>query len=160
KAVKLLVGARDIILHYVDEQIIVVEKPAGLTTVRHAEEVESLNSRAKKFLPPTLVDLLPAVLQEQGYRRAGRVRAVHRLDKETTGLVVLARTSEAERHLGKQFRAHSVGRHYLALVRGQATEQRIESHLVRDRGDGRRGSGDAAKGQNAVTHVRVIELLG
>jgi 23S rRNA pseudouridine1911/1915/1917 synthase len=83
---------------------------------------------------------------------------VHRIDKETSGLVVLARTAEAESKLGKQFRAHTIGRRYLALVRGQAKDARIESHLVADRGDGRRGSGK--DGQLAVTHVRVVERLG
>lgn len=153
---KLPALAKQIIVRFVDEHVIVVEKPAGLTTVRHADEVEG---RAKKFLPPTLVDLLPAVMAQQGHANKGRIRAVHRIDKETSGLAVLARTPEAERHLGKQFRAHTTGRHYVALVRGQAQDARIETNLVPDRGDGRRGSGKDA-GQNAVTHVRVLELLG
>ena len=148
--------ARQIIIRFVDEHLIVVEKPAGLTTVRHADEVKG---RAKKFLPATLVDLLPGVMAQQGKPNKGRIRAVHRIDKETSGLVVLARTPEAERHLGKQFRAHTTGRHYIALVRGQATDARIESNLLPDRGDGRRGSGEG-EGQNAVTHVRVTERLG
>jgi 23S rRNA pseudouridine1911/1915/1917 synthase len=153
-----------IVVRYVDEHIIVVEKPAGLTTVRHAQEVESLGKRAKKFLPPTLVDLLPAVLAQHCEaipvrgRSRERIRAVHRIDKETSGLVILARTPDAESHLGKQFRAHSTGRRYLALVRDQAKDARIESQLVADRGDGRRGSG--ANGQQAITHVKVIEKLG
>ena len=145
-------------VRYVDEHIVVVEKPAGMTTVRHAEEVETLGKRAKKFLPPTLVDLMPAALARHGAAGKGRIRAVHRIDKETSGLVVLARTPEAERHLGKQFRAHTIGRRYLAIVRGEAKESRIESLFVPDRGDGRRGSG--ANGQRAVTQVRVIERLG
>jgi 23S rRNA pseudouridine1911/1915/1917 synthase len=152
--------ARQIVVRYLDEEILVVEKPAGLTTVRHAEEAESFGRRAKKFLPPTLVDLLPAVLKHHKQSFSGRLRAVHRIDKETSGLVILARTPEAESHLGKQFRAHTIGRHYLALVRGQAKDERIESYLVRDRGDGRRGSGTAAEGQKAITHVRVVEPLG
>jgi 23S rRNA pseudouridine1911/1915/1917 synthase len=86
------------------------------------------------------------------------VRAVHRLDKETSGLVVFARTVAAERNLGEQFRAHRVERCYLAIVRGEARSQRIESWLVRDRGDGRRGSGpQTGMGQRAVTNVRVVE---
>jgi 23S rRNA pseudouridine1911/1915/1917 synthase len=89
------------------------------------------------------------------------VRAVHRLDKETSGLVVFARTIAAERHLGRQFRAHTVERCYRAIVRGRARSQRIESRLVQDRGDGRRGSSAAfGDGQRAVTHVRVVETLG
>jgi 23S rRNA pseudouridine1911/1915/1917 synthase len=154
-------GARALIqVRHVDDQIVVVAKPAGVTTVRHAGEVDALGPRARKHLPPSLVDLLPAVLKAEGHASHGRLRAVHRLDKETSGLVVLARTPEAERHLGKQFRAHTVGRHYLALVRGQARDERIESFLVRDRGDGRRGSGPADQGQHAVTQVRVVETLG
>jgi 23S rRNA pseudouridine1911/1915/1917 synthase len=156
--VELPPAAREVVIRYLDEHLLIVEKPPGLTTVRHAEEAEAFGRRAKRFLPPTLADLLPVVLQARGVRPRGRVRAVHRLDKETSGLVAFALTAEAERHLGRQFRAHGVGRHYLALVRGRARDERIESSFVRDRGDGRRGAG--ADGQRAVTHVRVVEDLG
>ena len=149
-----------IVVRFVDEHLVVVEKPPGMTTVRHADEVEALGRRAKKFLPPTLVDLLPAILAQQGHRSKDRIRAVHRIDKETSGLVVLTRTPDAERHLGKQFRAPTIGRHYLALVRGHAKEARIESHFIADRGDGRRGSSETAEGQLAITQVQVVETLG
>jgi hypothetical protein len=56
-------------------------------------------------------------------------------------------------------REHTAERRYLAIVRGQAKDATIESWLVRDRGDGRRGSGTVG-GQHAVTHVRVVEDLG
>jgi 23S rRNA pseudouridine1911/1915/1917 synthase len=89
------------------------------------------------------------------------MRAVHRLDKDTSGLVVFARTVEAERHLGRQFRAHRIERVYRAVVRGQAKDARIESWLVRDRGDSRRGSSaKPGEGQRAVTSVHVVEKLG
>jgi 23S rRNA pseudouridine1911/1915/1917 synthase len=146
---------------YADAHIIVVDKPAGLTTVRHREEAAAFGSRARRFLPKTLVDLLPGLLPPGD----GRIRAVHRLDKETSGLVVLARTSAAERSLGLQFRAHTNERKYSALVRGKAKSERIESNLAADRGDGRRGSvpaGHAApsQAQRAVTEVRIVEGLG
>jgi 23S rRNA pseudouridine1911/1915/1917 synthase len=100
-------------------------------------------------------------LLAQAGEKVTTVRAVHRLDKETSGLVVFARTVEAERHLGRQFRAHSIDRLYLALVRGRVQEGRIESWLVHDRGDGRRGSSSSPnEGQHAVTHVRKVEDLG
>jgi 23S rRNA pseudouridine1911/1915/1917 synthase len=153
-------AAHGIVVRYVDEAIAVVEKPAGLTTVRHADEAEAFGSRARRFLPATLTDLLPPLLRARGALKNGRVRAVHRLDKETSGVVVFALTAQAERELGKQFRAHKVSRTYLALVRGRPQDGRIESSLVRDRGDGRRGSGSAADAQHAVTHVRVVEELG
>jgi 23S rRNA pseudouridine1911/1915/1917 synthase len=178
------------VIRYADAQVVVVEKPAGLTTMRHPDEVAEFGPRARRFLPPTLADLLPNLLAAYEARKKpagggtkGRhrlkgnipspplpfspsrarffLRAVHRLDKETSGLVVFARTPEAERHLGRQFRVHSIERRYLAVVRGLARPGKIESWLVRDRGDGRRGS--AAKpgdGQRAVTHVRVLEHLG
>src|SRR5947209_19947020 len=89
-----------------------------------------------------------------------RLRVVHRLDKETSGLVVFARTVPAERGLGKQFHAHTVIRRYLALVPGFVPPQRIATRLVRDRGDGRRGStGVPDVGKEAVTFVDVVERL-
>jgi 23S rRNA pseudouridine1911/1915/1917 synthase len=149
------------VLRYTDPHVVVVEKPAGLTTVRHAGEAEEQGPRARRFLPPTLADLLPDLLAQAKPRRRQRLRAVHRLDKETTGLVVFARTPEAERQLGLQLRAHAVERRYLALVRGRPCAERIESLLVRDRGDGRRGSTTRpGEGQRAVTHVRLLEDLG
>jgi 23S rRNA pseudouridine1911/1915/1917 synthase len=148
-------------VRYIDDHIIVVEKPSGLTTMRHPEEAREFGARARKFLPPTLADLLPAQLARGGDARRFPVRAVHRLDKETSGLVVFARTVEAESHLGRQFRAHTVERRYLAVVRGRAENTRIESCLAPDRGDGRRGSvSTGSKGKPAITHVQVVERLG
>lgn len=149
------------VIRFADEHVVVVEKPPGMTTMRHAEEANEFGARGKRFLPLTLADILPGLLANGRPGRLPQVRAVHRLDNETSGLVVFARTIAAERHLGKQFRAHSTERVYLALVRGRATSGRIESSLARDRGDGRRGSAtEGSAGQRAVTHVRVVEELG
>jgi 23S rRNA pseudouridine1911/1915/1917 synthase len=146
------------LIRFVDAHVVVVDKPAGLTTMRHPEETASYGPRGRRFLPPTLADQLPKLLSWQG---SGRVRAVHRLDKDTSGLVVFARSAAAESHLGKQFRRHTVSRRYVAVVRGRATGGRIESCLVPDRGDGRRGSArQPGQGKRAVTHVRVLEDLG
>jgi 23S rRNA pseudouridine1911/1915/1917 synthase len=149
-----------LVIRHADEHVVVVDKPAGITTMRHPEEAAEFG-RGRRFLPPTVADLLPDLLAARPPGKRTRVRPVHRLDKETSGLVVFARTVEAERHLGRQFRAHTVERTYLALVRGRARDERIESFLVRDRGDGRRGSGgEPGTGQRVVTHVRVVEALG
>src|SRR5262245_21605798 len=149
------------VIRHADAHIVVVDKPAGLTTMRHAHEAAEFGARGRRYLPPTLADLLPGLLASGKHGRPGRVRAVHRIDKETSGLVVFARTAEAESDLGRQFRAHSTDRRYLAVVRGKAKSQRIESWLVADRGDGRRGSGtQPGVGQRAVTHVTVVEELG
>jgi 23S rRNA pseudouridine1911/1915/1917 synthase len=145
---------------YLDSAIVVVDKPPGLTTMRHAEEAAEFGPRGRRFLPTTLADLLPAAISQREGRPGSRVRPVHRLDKETSGLVVFARTPAAEGHLGKQFRQHSVERTYIALVRGSIADQRIESWLVADRGDHRRGSGSrGGAAKHAVTHVRLLESL-
>jgi len=150
----------DIVVRFQDAHVVVADKPPGLTTMRHADEAAEFGRRAQRFLPPTLADLLPPLLSRGRGGKPPRPRAVHRIDKETSGLVVFALTPQAEAHLGRQFRSHTVERRYLALVRGRAVSQRIESWLVRDRGDGRRGSGPPGEGQRAVTHVTVLEQLG
>jgi 23S rRNA pseudouridine1911/1915/1917 synthase len=143
---------------YEDDAIVVVNKPAGLTTMRHKEEAEEFG-RGKRFLPETLADKLPVLLGSPGRP----VIAVHRIDRDTSGLVVFARTAAAAQSLTKQFRKHSIDRRYIALTRGIPALERIESVLVRDRGDGRRGSTrktNPPDGKRAVTHVRVLEALG
>jgi 23S rRNA pseudouridine1911/1915/1917 synthase len=144
---------------YSDESIVVVNKPAGLTTMRHKKEAAEFGERGKKFLPKTLADLLPSLLGTPGKP----VIAVHRIDRDTSGVVVFARTRAAAEHLTKQFRKHTVDRRYLALTRVVPAAGRIESVLVRDRGDGRRGSTrmtNSPDGRRAVTHVKVLERFG
>jgi 23S rRNA pseudouridine1911/1915/1917 synthase len=96
------------------------------------------------------------------------LRAVQRLDKETSGLVVFARTIPAQRHLQRQFTEHTALRRYLAVVHGAAGAGIHDSILVPDRGDGLRGSWGVyrpARGQppaearQAITHVTVEERL-
>lgn len=154
------VREEDVRIQYLDKHIAVVEKPASMTSTRHADERE-LSPRQRQ-LQPTLDELLPRVIaKKEGGRGVRHIRSVHRLDRETSGLMVFARTVEAEKHLGQQFRIHSIQRRYMAVVRGDVAEQTIESRLVRDRGDGRRGSTTLPNtGKTAVTHVRPIERLG
>lgn len=144
-----------LVLVYADENVVVVDKPAGLTTMRHESEAAEFGSRGRAYLPKTLADYLPHLLNEPGTR----FLPVHRIDRDTTGLVAFARTPAAATKLAAQFKKHTVDRRYLALVRGTATPGRIESTLVDDRGDGRRGSGppDAPDGKRAVTRVTVLE---
>jgi 23S rRNA pseudouridine1911/1915/1917 synthase len=149
-------------VRHLDEHVVVVEKPSGVATVRHPAE-RAWTAR-RKALHPTLEDLVPGLIaRAEGRPRKGvlpRLRAVHRLDKDTSGLVVFARTVVAERGLGKQFKAHTVTRRYLAIVPGYVAPQRIATRLVRDRGDGRRGSGSLPDaGKEAVTYVDVVERL-
>ncbi|MFN4257877.1 MAG: RluA family pseudouridine synthase [Gemmataceae bacterium] len=154
---------RLITVRYLDEQVVVVEKPAGLNTVRHPAERDWTERR--KALAPTLEDLVPPLIAEaEGRPRHApqpRLRIVQRLDKETSGLVVFARSVVAERELGRQFHAHTVTRRYLAVVLGNVKARRIATRLVRDRGDGRRGSTTIpGLGKEAITHIDVVERLG
>ena len=149
-------------VRYLDEHLVVAEKPSGINTVRHP--AERTWTERRKALSPTLQDLLPPlIVQQEGRRGKGplpRLRVVQRLDKETSGLVVFARTVAAESGLGKQFHQHTVIRRYLALVPGRVTQQTITTWIVRDRGDGRRGSTTVAGlGKQAVTHIEVVEFL-
>ncbi|MCS6977639.1 MAG: RluA family pseudouridine synthase [Gemmatales bacterium] len=154
----------DIKIRYLDGQIIVIEKPAGITTVRHPAEADWPARR--KQLQPTLDELLPRIIARYENKRLPkgkmpRIRPVHRLDRETSGLMVFARTAEAERHLGLQFRKHTIHRRYLAIVLGAPKEQTIDTYLVRDRGDKRRGSTKLkGVGKRAITHVKPLERLG
>ncbi|MCS7272231.1 MAG: RluA family pseudouridine synthase [Gemmataceae bacterium] len=150
-----------LVLRYWDEHIVVVEKPAGINTVRHPLEQHWSQERRRRS--PTLEDLtqwaLAGRLRHPWYELP-RLRIVHRLDRETSGLLVFARTAEAERALGRQFQLHTVFRRYLAIVVGQVSNQTFRSRLVRDRGDGRRGStSNPHRGKEAVTHVETIEYL-
>src|SRR4051794_26083134 len=83
-------GLNPSMIRHVDAYVLVVDKPAGLTTMRHPEDIAEFGSRARRFLPPTLADLLPELLARSRTRGPSEVRAVHRLDKETSGLVVFA----------------------------------------------------------------------
>jgi 23S rRNA pseudouridine1911/1915/1917 synthase len=165
--------ADDVRIVHVDADVVVVDKPPGLTTTRHHEEASWPAKRRQQ--QPTLEELVPeAIARHQAARAAGRprpggkaarrrvppVRAVHRIDRETSGLVVFARNVPAGRILAEQFRLHTTHRRYLALACGRVAAGTIRSHLLRDRGDGRRGSADSEDGKLAVTHVAPMEHFG
>jgi 23S rRNA pseudouridine1911/1915/1917 synthase len=153
-------------IRFLDAHVIVVEKPTGISTVRHPSELQW--SAQRKALAPTLQDIVPRLIAARNADASGkkskgplpRLRIVHRIDKETSGLVAFARTVAAEADLGRQFRKHTVIRRYLAIVPGRVQSATMTSRLVRDRGDGRRGSTtNTTLGKEATTHVEVVERL-
>lgn len=157
--------ACDVVIRFVDLHVVVVEKPSGMMTHRRPEERNW--SAERKARQPTLDEVLNEMLNGRGVRsnrprqRVSSVHCVHRLDRDTSGLLVFARNADAETHLVSQFRRHSVHRVYWAIVQGTPNDGTIVSNLVRDRGDGRRGSvRNPEVGQRAVTHIRVLEQLG
>jgi hypothetical protein len=131
-----------------DEWLAVIEKPPGL--VVHA---------APGHRGPTLVDLLGGLLA--GGEDPQRPGIVHRLDKDTSGLMVVARGADAHRRLARLIKARQVRRSYLALVEGHPRSRTgtIDAPLGRDyRAPERRAVGGRAP-RDARTHFKVLELL-
>jgi 23S rRNA pseudouridine1911/1915/1917 synthase len=152
----------DLTIRHLDDHVAVVEKPPGINTVRHPDELTW--KAVRRGLSPTLEDRVRLAIANrlrQQVRSLPKVRKVHRLDKLTSGLVVFARSHLAERMLGRQFRAHTVDRQYVAIVPGQPKPGTVRTWLVRDRGDGRRGSSNTeGNGKLAVTHLVAVEPVG
>jgi 23S rRNA pseudouridine1911/1915/1917 synthase len=135
-------------LVHADEWLAVIDKPAGL--IVHA---------APGHTGPTLVDVLGDLLGGGGDPE--RPGIVHRLDKETSGLMIVARADEAHRLLAAQIKAREVRRTYLALVEGHPRSRTgvIDAPLGRDyRAPERRAVGGRAA-RSARTRFMVLELL-
>ena len=165
--------AEDLCIRFLDEHVIVLEKPAGMLTERPA--AERTHRHGDPPLDPSLDELLPRVVGEYVGRRLrgdeGLIFVVHRLDRDASGLLVVARTPLAREQLTQQFAARTPSRIYWAIVTGRLEAQTIRTHILRDRGDGKRGSiehvraetsaagGDSATreaGQLAITHVKPL----
>lgn len=138
---------------YFDPHVVVVNKPAGMSTVPY-------ETGERGTLDQAVISLLP---RSRGKGPAGTLGVVQRLDKETSGVLVFARTFAAKKSLGNQLRVHSVHRRYYAIVHGAIEGRTFRSYIVKDRGDRMRGTSqygrEAREGQLAVTHVEKIEAL-
>jgi 23S rRNA pseudouridine1911/1915/1917 synthase len=133
---------------YEDSQLLVVDKPAGVVVHPTPGRTEG-----------TLVHGLLGRGAAGG--DAERPGIVHRLDRDTSGLLVVTRSEEAHRRLQRIVRRRELEREYLALVRGQPQSRagRIEAAIGRDRTDPTRHSLDTATPRDAVTHFELAELL-
>ena len=141
---------REGVLVYDDPHVVVIDKPAGISSVPYEERETG-----------TAMDLIRGA-----WRRMGKpatsvpLHVVHRIDRATSGLLAFAKTKRAEIGLAAQLRAHTMERQYLCVAHGVVAPGRIESMLVTDRGDGLRGSTThAGQGKRAVTHVSVERAL-
>lgn len=141
---------------YEDDALMVVNKPAGLVVHPGAGNFHG-----------TLINAVAWHLRDLPTFDANdpEVGLVHRIDKDTSGLLVIAKTPEAKTHLGKQFFNKTTHRSYNALVWGNFTEDegRIEGNIGRDPKDRLRMAvfaPDSGIGKSAVTHYRVIERYG
>ena len=130
-----------------DEHLLVVDKPAGLVVHPGAGHATG-----------TLVHALAGKVAGGDDDRPG---IVHRLDRDTSGLMVVARTPEAHARLQELVRERALERIYLALVRGHPRSRagRIEAAIGRDRSEPTRVSLDTDSPREAVTHFEVERLL-
>lgn len=135
---------RDVAYVYRDPHLVVVVKPSGLLSV-------PAPGRRRES---TLISKVKRAFKE--------AHVVHRLDQPTSGLMLVARTEACQLALKALLEKHHIDRSYLALVAGRFPKgkQTVRSTLIRDRGDGRRGSGEAPDGKHAVTHLELVAHLG
>ncbi len=143
--------AQDIALDIVfeDDHLLIVDKPAGLVVHPAAGNFDG-----------TLVN---ALLHHCAGRLSGiggvaRPGIVHRIDKDTSGLLVVAKTDPAHEGLSAQFARHSIDRRYAAIVAGLPTTGTIDAPLARSPHD-RKKVAIVASGKRAVTHYALIEPL-
>lgn len=128
-----------------DDEIVVIEKPPGLLTIATESEREK-----------TAYRLLAAYVAGQ---RGRRLFIVHRLDRETSGLLVFAKSPGAKRALQAQFEARTVERRYVAMVEGRMAEASgvLKSRLRVDRSLRVRPTRRRTEGKEAITSYRVLE---
>jgi 23S rRNA pseudouridine1911/1915/1917 synthase len=140
---------RELRIAYEDEHLLVVDKPAGI--VVHPSAGHSGGTLVQALLARGIA----------GGAVAERPGIVHRLDRDTSGLLVVARSEEAHRRLQELVRERSLDRRYLALVRGRPRSRsgRIEAPIGRDRHDPFRQSLDTDTPREAVTHFELERLL-
>ena len=132
---------------YADRHLMVVDKPAGL-----------LVHSVPGYSAPTLVDALAGVGAGGDEARPG---IVHRLDRDTSGLLLVARDQRTHASLQAQLRQRRIGRTYVALVRGRPRSRRgrIEAPIGRDRRDPTRMSLSTDRPRDAVTDFELTEAL-
>jgi 23S rRNA pseudouridine1911/1915/1917 synthase len=141
-------------LVFEDDEILVVDKPTGLLTIATERERER-----------TAYRLLAAYVGAHGSAPrstrpgAPRLFIVHRLDRETSGLLVFAKSAAAKQRLQRQFEARSTERRYVAVVEGTVrdSEGRLRTRLREDRGLRVRRARDRSEGREAITDYRVLE---
>jgi len=136
-------------VRYEDDQLVVLDKPAGLTV--HPGAGERTGTLASQLL----------TLGAAGGPHPERPGIVHRLDRDTSGLLIVARSEEAHAKLQEAIRRRKVERRYLALVRGHPRSRtgRIDAPIGRDRRDPTRRSLDTDEPREAVTHFELREQL-
>jgi 23S rRNA pseudouridine1911/1915/1917 synthase len=136
-----------------DEHLLVVDKPAGLVVHPAAGNLDG-----------TLVNALlhHCAGKLSGIGGVARPGIVHRIDKDTSGLLVVAKTDVAHEGLARQFAAHSIDRRYLAIVSGvpKASEGKVDAPLARSATNRKKiAIVEGSRGKRAVTHWKRLDAL-
>src|ERR1700733_11970576 len=141
---------------YEDDDLAVINKPAGMMV--HAGAGATEDARNRGTLVNALLHHLHSLSGVGGELRPG---IVHRLDKETSGLIIVAKNDEAHRKLGAQFAAREVKKKYVALVHGWVKKDSgtLAQSISRDRIRRPRMTTRLGAGRTAVTHYRVVRRL-
>jgi 23S rRNA pseudouridine1911/1915/1917 synthase len=141
---------------YEDDDLAVINKPAGMMV--HAGAGATEDQRNRGTLVNALLHHLGSLSRAGGEMRPG---IVHRLDKETSGLIVVAKNDEAHRELASQFARREVNKTYSALVHGWVKKDSgtITSNISRDRVRRTRMTTRASGGREAISHYRVMRRL-
>ena len=137
---------------YEDGDIAVVDKPAGMV-------VHPAGGNEDGTLVNALMFRLDGLSAINGVIRPG---IVHRIDKDTSGLLVIAKNDAAHEKLSEQFRVHSITRRYMAVVSGDLSDARgtIDAPIGRDERDRKAFTVTARNSKRAVTHYSVIKRFG
>ena len=135
---------------YEDSHLIVLNKPAGMLV--HPASGVNFGTLVNALLAPC-TDL-------SGIGGIERPGIVHRLDKDTSGVLVVAKTDVVHRKLSLQFEKHTITRQYVAIVCGVPAEitGTIDAQIARSRRDRRRMTTVKNSGRHAVTHYQVLEI--
>ena len=159
---------KDVSVCYVDDDVVVVEKPSGMVTLRRKSDMSW--SMTRKNQQPTLDECVPRLIGEHAAKKHKSIRKhqklprlfpIHRIDRDSSGLLVFARNEVAQTKVIHQFAQHDAVRKYLALIPGRIEDQAVTSQFIRDRGDGLRGSTlDTSIGESATTHFRTLRTIG
>ncbi len=140
-----------------DDALLVIDKAAGMPV--HAGPGHTHGTLVNAVLGHLQLeaDALPVLAGND----ASRPGIVHRLDKDTSGLLVVAKHAAAQEHLAAQFRRHELERSYLGIVDGvpRWTQTRLDTLHGRDPADRRRFSPDVARGRRAITDAAVEQPL-
>ena len=152
ESVDLVPKKMDLKIIFEDEDIIIIDKPIGMVVHPGAGNFEN-----------TMVNglLYHCKNKLSGISGEDRPGIVHRIDKDTSGLLVVAKNDQAHAFIAKQFEEHTIKRSYLVFVYGilRPLHGRIETLIGRNKTNRQKMSADVAKGKEAITNYETLEVF-